>query len=166
MIKNMTTENVISGDYPDEPLPQAVARRLRGQLAEHRMTLEDLGRVLGLSKMAASRRVNGQTEISLAELERIQAQTPITAAYLLTGHHPLSVPPPPPEPPHPARVPSRGAQVFRLRKRGADAPSREADLVSVSDDAIAYLQLAGEHGPETQEPVGSVEPTYQPAKAA
>jgi transcriptional regulator with XRE-family HTH domain len=153
MLLSMTTENVISGDYPDEPLPQAVARRLRGQLAEHRMTLDDLGRVLGISRMGASRRVNGLTPVTLAELEIIDAMTPITATYLLTGHHPLATPPPPPS--HPSEAPqTAGAPIRRLRRRTSTAGGRakrddrrlagvQADEVDEVDDAaIAYLRLA------------------------
>lgn len=147
MITFMTTESLIHGDYPDEPLTTAVARRLRGQLAEHRMTLEDLGKVLGLSKMAASRRVNGETPISLAELELIEAATPITAAYLLTGQH--SGPPPPQPPPPAVRSfhPRRQGPVRRLR------PVEENGEIQVDDDAMAYLRLAGNPDDPDQKPV-------------
>lgn len=149
----MSTENVISGDYPDEPLPTAVARRLRGQLAEHRMTLDDLGRVLGLSKMAASRRVNGETPISLAELEVIDAATPITATYLLTGHHPPSSPRPP-EPPHPVGVPSRGGQLLRLRESAVDEVAEPSELVTVRDEDWSFVELTGDEiSPGTAKPV-------------
>jgi transcriptional regulator with XRE-family HTH domain len=135
----MSTESLIHGDYPDEPLPAAVARRLRGQLAEHRMTLEDLGKVLGLSKMAASRRVNGETPISLAELELIEAHTPITAAYLLTGQHPAPSPQPPPpgqsfRPPHPAE------RVRQLRPVADVAEDRQPELVNAEERWSWYAE--------------------------
>lgn len=148
MITFMSTESLIHGDYPDEPLTTAVARRLRGQLAEHRMTLEELGKVLGLSKMAASRRTNGETPISLAELELIEAATPITAAYLLTGQHPSGGPPPSSPTSHPlVGSQAAGAQIHRLRPAASGRRARdERTLVGVQDevddDAIAYLQLA------------------------
>jgi hypothetical protein len=150
MLLSMTTENVISGDYPDEPLPQAVARRLRGQLAEHRMTLDDLGRVLGISRMGASRRVNGLTPVTLAELEIIDAMTPITATYLLTGHHPMATPPPPP-PAHPFEAPqTAGAPIRRLRRPSTAGGRSKRDTrrlagvqtEEVDDAALDYVRLA------------------------
>lgn len=151
MITFMSTESLIHGDYPDEPLAAAVARRLRGQLAEQRMTLEDLGKVLGLSKMAASRRVNGETPISLAELELIEAATPITAAYLLTGHHPSSAPKPPP-PAQPFRPPHPAERARQLRPVADVAEDKQPDLVTVDDRWKWYAEALAEDTPS--KPVG------------
>ena len=68
-----------------ETLPEAVARRLRGQLAEHRITQRRLGQLTGWSAMYISRRYVGETALDVKDLETIHAVTGISPAILLTG---------------------------------------------------------------------------------
>lgn len=68
-----------------ETLTEAVARRLRGQLAEHRITQRRLGQLTGWSAMYISRRYVGETALDVKDLETIHAVTGITPEILLTG---------------------------------------------------------------------------------
>jgi transcriptional regulator with XRE-family HTH domain len=68
-----------------ETLTEAVARRLRGQLAEHRITQRRLSQLTGWSAMYISRRYVGETALDIKDLETIHAVTGITPEKLLTG---------------------------------------------------------------------------------
>lgn len=50
---------------------QALARRIRGELAEHEKTQDDAAFVLGLSQAAVNRRLRGHVEWSAVELRRL-----------------------------------------------------------------------------------------------
>jgi transcriptional regulator with XRE-family HTH domain len=69
-----------------ETLTAAVARRLRGQLAEHRITQRRLGELTGWSAMYISRRYTGETALDMKDLEIIHNVTGISPALLLIGH--------------------------------------------------------------------------------
>ena len=66
-----------------EPLSQKVARRLRGQLGELRISGSSLARITGLTQSKVSRRLNGDAPLELDELEMIEEATGISVAYLL-----------------------------------------------------------------------------------
>lgn len=68
-----------------ETRSQAVARRLRGQLAERNITPSELARRLGVPQPKMQRRHAGKTPIQLDELDDIERVTGISAEYLLTG---------------------------------------------------------------------------------
>lgn len=68
-----------------ETRSQAVARRLRGQLAERNITPSELARRLGVPQPKIQRRHAGKTPIQLDELDAIEKVTGISAEYLLTG---------------------------------------------------------------------------------
>lgn len=79
----MTTLHVV-GDQ-GETLTTAVARRLRGKLAESRITGIELSKRTGMGRAMISRRLSGETALNTDELELIEHVTGISAAYLLTG---------------------------------------------------------------------------------
>lgn len=80
----MTTLRVIDG-IPSESLTQATARRLRGQLAERKITNRGLGRMIGKSYQWVNRRADGETSMSAEDMELIEAATGISAVYLVSG---------------------------------------------------------------------------------
>ena len=82
---DMTTLSVIDGNG-GETLTVAVARRLRGQMAEKRITNVELAKRTGWGRQMVSRRVNGETALNTDELETIEAVAGISAIFLLTGH--------------------------------------------------------------------------------
>ena len=53
----------------EETLSQRAARRLRGCLAENRISQTDLARVLHMPQQKVSRKVNGQTPLTLDEIQ-------------------------------------------------------------------------------------------------
>jgi hypothetical protein len=55
---------------PGENLTQAVARRLRGQLAELRISQLVLCEITGWGRMYIGRRLSGETPMDIADLER------------------------------------------------------------------------------------------------
>lgn len=68
-----------------ETRSQAVARRLRGQLAERNISASELARRLGVPQPKIQRRHAGITELRLDEIDDIARVTGIDAVYLLTG---------------------------------------------------------------------------------
>lgn len=66
-----------------ESLSESVARRLRGKLAERKISQTKLRQLTGWSAMYVSRRVNGETALDMADLETIQAVTGIDIHLLL-----------------------------------------------------------------------------------
>jgi len=78
----------IAAVNPGETLPQAVARRLRGQLAELRITQLQLGALTGWGRMYIGRRLSGETPIDTADLEHIEQTVGVSVAYLVTGQPP------------------------------------------------------------------------------
>ena len=80
----MTVLHAIDGNN-GETMTEASARRLRGALAERRMSARQLSSLLGMSYTWMSVRVNGKKSMSIDELEAIERATGISAAYLITG---------------------------------------------------------------------------------
>lgn len=64
-------------------MSQKVARRLRGQLAELRISGASLARITGLTQSKVSRRLTGDAPLELDELQVIEEATGISMAYLL-----------------------------------------------------------------------------------
>ena len=63
----------------------AVARRLRGQMAEQRITGLELSQRTGLGRASISRRLSGEIALNTDELDAIERATGISALFLLTG---------------------------------------------------------------------------------
>lgn len=68
-----------------ETLNDAVSRRLRGLLAEHRVSATSIAQDIGMTQAAISRRMIGMTEWTLNELDSVCRATGIAMQYLLTG---------------------------------------------------------------------------------
>ncbi|WP_167489657.1 helix-turn-helix domain-containing protein [Nocardia terpenica] len=81
----MTTLAVVDDGASGETRSQAVARRLRGVLGENRITISELGRRIGMTQSAMSRRVNGDTSFTIEELDRVADAIGTTFLYLSTG---------------------------------------------------------------------------------
>ncbi|BAH52252.1 helix-turn-helix domain-containing protein [Rhodococcus opacus] len=79
-----TALNSIDGDR-GESLNDAVARRLRGKIAELRLSASEIARAIGMTQAAMSRRTLGKTEFTLNELDSICQATGIDFEYLVTG---------------------------------------------------------------------------------
>lgn len=90
----MTTLHVVDQE-PGECLTAAVARRLRGKLAEKRITGLELAKRSGMGRAMISRRLTGETALNTDELELIERTTGIPVEYLLTGVNPAQPPTPP-----------------------------------------------------------------------
>jgi transcriptional regulator with XRE-family HTH domain len=78
----MTTIHEIGGG---ETLQAAVARRLRGVLAEIRMNKTEFAARLGWDRGYLYRRLSGETPVDVADLGHIEQVTRIRAAYLVGG---------------------------------------------------------------------------------
>lgn len=72
-------------DAGSETLSQAVARRLRGLLAEQRISASAVAREIGISQASMSRRTTGLAPLTLDELSQIAAVLGIPEQRLLTG---------------------------------------------------------------------------------
>jgi transcriptional regulator with XRE-family HTH domain len=115
----MTT--AVSAVNPGETLTQAVARRLRGQLAEQRISQLQLCDITGWGRMYIGRRLSGETPIDTADLEHIESTIGISVRYLVTGELPAIV--------APFGVGVVGGKA--LRRRSSKAPSRRSTHQSV-----------------------------------
>jgi transcriptional regulator with XRE-family HTH domain len=87
----MTTLHEIDAE---ETLQAAVARRLRGVLAEIRMTKTEFAARLGWDRGYLYRRLNGETPLDVADLGHIEKVTRIRAGYLVSGRGFRVTPPP------------------------------------------------------------------------
>jgi transcriptional regulator with XRE-family HTH domain len=85
----MTTLRVVG----HEPLTEAVARRLRGLLAELRISQKDFGAKTGWGRAYVYRRLTGETPMDTADLEHIQDATGIQVLYLVGETGPRYQPP-------------------------------------------------------------------------
>lgn len=79
----------------EETLQATVARRLRGLLAEIRMTKTEFAERVGWDRGYLYRRLSGETPIDVADLDQIEHTVRIRADYLVGGHEPKLAPPPP-----------------------------------------------------------------------
>jgi transcriptional regulator with XRE-family HTH domain len=78
-----------------ESLSVAVARRLRGQLAERNIKGAELARLTGLPQSTVSRKLLGGTPFTLDELQGICDVTGIDIGFILVGVRGESAPTPP-----------------------------------------------------------------------
>ena len=68
-----------------ETLTEASARRLRGMLAEKRMSGRQVALRLGKSHAWIQRRLTGDVSMTIEDMEHIESVTGISAIYLITG---------------------------------------------------------------------------------
>jgi transcriptional regulator with XRE-family HTH domain len=83
-------------DFGSESLQDVVARRLRGLLAEVRLTKTEFAAQLGWDRGYLYRRLSGETPLNINDLELIEKAARIRADYLVGGHEPKLNPPEPP----------------------------------------------------------------------
>lgn len=88
----MTTAHEFGGT---ETLQAAVARRLRGILAEYPTSKLMFAAHLQWDRGYLYRRLSGETPIDMHDLDDIESCTRIRADYLVGGHEPKLTPPPP-----------------------------------------------------------------------
>lgn len=88
----MTTAHEVGGP---ETLQAAVARRLRGILAEYPTSKLLFAAHLGWDRGYLYRRLSGETPVDMHDLDDIETRTRIRADYLVGGHEPKLNPPPP-----------------------------------------------------------------------
>lgn len=63
----------------------AALRRLRGGLAERRLSVNRLAKMMGTSQQALQRRFSGQTPFNLDDLQRICDTAGLSFTYVATG---------------------------------------------------------------------------------
>ncbi|WP_160665382.1 helix-turn-helix domain-containing protein [Pseudarthrobacter sp. ATCC 49987] len=85
----------INEQHSSESLSVAVARRLRGQLAERNIKGSELARLTGLPQSTVSRKLLGGTPFTLDELQSICEVSGISLEYILVGLSIESGPVPP-----------------------------------------------------------------------
>lgn len=85
----MTTLHVVD----DEPLPVAVARRLREVLAGMKLSQKQFGELTGWGRGYVYQRYSGNTPLDVADLEHIQQKTGIQVDFLMREEGPRYVPP-------------------------------------------------------------------------
>ncbi len=71
-----------------ESLTEAVARRLRGQLAERRITQKRFQELTGWGRMYVYRRLTGETPFDTSDLQRIEEAAGIPVNRLLADPGP------------------------------------------------------------------------------
>jgi transcriptional regulator with XRE-family HTH domain len=81
----MTTQVTALPGGRDESYTEAVSRRLRGQLAEMKISAVRLADMIGMSRAAIGRRLLGETALNTDELAAISRATGISLSYLTTG---------------------------------------------------------------------------------
>lgn len=84
----MTTSLELIDGGRGETLNDAVARRLRGQIAEKKLSASAIARAIGMTQATISRRTTGHTEFTLNEVQAICDSTGISLEYLMTGRKP------------------------------------------------------------------------------
>jgi transcriptional regulator with XRE-family HTH domain len=110
----------------EETLQAAVARRLRGLLAEIRMTKTEFAERVGWDRGYLYRRLSGETAMDVCNLETIEQTVRFRAEYLMFGHEPKIAPPRPPK--------GGGGS--------APIPADESLLSGLNRRALAYLVAA------------------------
>lgn len=109
----MTTLIVVDGDR-DESRSHAVARRLRGALAERRISVSEVARRIGMTQAALSRRMTGHVEFGVDLLDQICEATGISFMFVTTGMKEAPAGPDGPDEGSSASAPSR-ARTYDLR---------------------------------------------------
>jgi len=94
-LRAMTILTVVDGRY-DETRPEAIARRLRGELGQLNLSVSEVARRTGMSQPALSRRMTGQMPFDVAELDLICDNLGISFDYITTGIREVIEPPPSP----------------------------------------------------------------------
>lgn len=80
----MTTLMVVDGDR-GESRSEAVARRLRGELAERRVSISEAARRVGMTQGALSRRMTGHVEFGVDLIDQLCLATGASYTYVTTG---------------------------------------------------------------------------------
>ncbi|QHB37265.1 immunity repressor [Gordonia phage Gudmit] len=80
----MTTLMMVDGDR-GESRSEAVARRLRGELAERRISISEAARRVGMTQGALSRRMTSHVAFSVDEVDELCAATGASYVYVTTG---------------------------------------------------------------------------------
>jgi len=137
-----------TADTLDASLPSVAAARLRGYLAERRISHKTFGEMVGWDRGRYQLRLAGKVPLNLADLEEIEARAGISAIYLLTG-----ITNSPPLPPSSGPRPS---PVRRLRQTGLAVVPAVNNDDGLSDDAQYYVTLAEDLLPR-------VESNHQPS---
>lgn len=134
----MSAIHLVVAKQPDESLAEVVARRLRGYLAEHRISHKDFGEAVGWDRGKYQRRLSGEVSLDLRDLEEIERATGITVAFMLTGVQEL-----PPRPPNRSAIVDELPQVIQLRPIKVDDKLLDSPEI-VDEDAAQWLALAEE----------------------
>lgn len=134
----MSAINVLQGDTPEGTLSSAVARRIRGYLAERRISHKEFGQMVGWDRGRYQRRLAGEVPLTLDDLEQIMRGTGLSLSFLLTG-----VEETPPRPPVIAAMPPTN-RIVDLRSR-IDERANDAEVID--EDAMQWVALGG--GPIT-----------------
>ena len=82
----MTELRIVDGERP-ETLTDAVAKRLRGQLAERKIKHTEVIEKTGWGKTTVYRKLNGITPLDTDQLELLWQLFGISPIYLMTGRH-------------------------------------------------------------------------------
>lgn len=93
-MRAMTTLTVVDG-FPGESRSQAVARRLRGELGQLRISVSEAARRMGITQSALSRRMNGDVTFDVEELDHICTVLGVSFEYVTTGIRAIPSNPPP-----------------------------------------------------------------------
>ncbi|WP_442864721.1 helix-turn-helix domain-containing protein [Arthrobacter sp. HY1533] len=72
-------------NFAGESRSQAVARRLRGQIAESSLTQTELEARSGISQQKISRLTRGRQDIKIVEVEQLANAAGFDLDYILTG---------------------------------------------------------------------------------
>lgn len=85
IIQGMTTAMTPTPIGVVETRTAAVARRLRGALAEREISHAEAGRRIGINPSGMSRRMKGVRPWNMDELQKIESETGVDLDYVLTG---------------------------------------------------------------------------------
>jgi len=77
-------------DEQQETISEAVARKIRGLMGEHRCSQKALGIYLDLSQGSISNRLNGSVPWSIDEMDRVAAKFDVPITRLLPDPDPES----------------------------------------------------------------------------
>lgn len=128
----MTTLMVVDGDR-GETRSEAVARRLRGELAERRVSISEAARRIGMTQGALSRRMTGHVEFGVDLVDQLCDVTGASFVYVTTGIRETPVGPNGPDGGDPSPLPglnrrpsaykvgSEPARLYPFRNVEADA---------------------------------------------
>lgn len=133
MLPNMSTDMGFN-DLPDWD----VADRLAKSLRHSDVSVGEMAVFLGVHRNSVSAWINGRTPVNERTLKLWAERTGWPLEWLRDGTG-SSQPRPPAQP---FRLPQSAEPVRRLRPVADVVGDRQLDLVTVDDDALAYLRLA------------------------